>query len=61
MQRDVVTVVIALITGFVGLIGALPNIQAVVAAKTVGSKIFEVIDREPAIDNEKDCDSGIGF
>lgn len=61
MQRDVVTVVIALITGFVGLIGALPNIQAVVAAKTVGSKIFEVIDREPAIGNEKDCDSGIGF
>ena len=60
-QKDVVTVVVALITGFVGLIGALPNIQSVVAAKTLGAKIFEVIDRAPEIANEKDCDSGIGF
>ena len=60
-QVDVITVVIALITGFVGLIGALPNIQSVVAAKTCGALIFDVIDREPEIQNEKDCDSGIGF
>ena len=55
------TVVIALITGFVGLIGALPNIQSIVAAKTVGAMIFDVIDREPEITNDRDCDSGIGF
>ena len=55
------TVVVALITGFVGLIGALPNIQSVVAAKTLGAKIFEVIDRHPEIANEENCDSGIGF
>ena len=48
-QVDVITVVIALITGFVGLIGALPNIQSVVAAKTCGALIFDVIDREPEI------------
>lgn len=32
-QKDVLEVVIALITGFIGLIAALPNIQVISAAK----------------------------
>ena len=50
---EVYTVLIALITGFLSLIAALPNIQAVVSAKQVGGEIFSVIDRIPRIkDNE---------
>jgi ABC-type multidrug transport system fused ATPase/permease subunit len=45
----VLTVVIALITGFVGLIAALPNVQAIASAKLVGKTIFDVIDRVPKI------------
>ena len=40
-----------MITGFVGLIAALPNIQAIVAAKTLGVLIFDVIERVPEIRN----------
>lgn len=47
--QDVLTVLIALITGFLSLIAALPNIQAVMAAKQVGGEIFSVIDRVPVI------------
>lgn len=43
--------VIALITGFVCLISALPNIQAIVAAKTLGALIFDVIERVPLVKN----------
>jgi len=39
-QKDVLSVLIALITGFVGLIAALPNIQSLLAAKTLGALIF---------------------
>ena len=39
----------ALITGFISLIAALPNIQALQSAKVVGKIIFDVIDREPKI------------
>lgn len=42
---------IALITGFVGLIAALPNVQAIVAAKTLGVLIFDVIERVPEVRN----------
>ncbi len=48
-QQIVIQTLIALITGFVGLIAALPNIQAIVAAKTLGVLIFDVIEREPEI------------
>ena len=34
-----------------GLIAALPNIQAIVAAKTLGVLIFDVIERVPEIRN----------
>ena len=44
---DVLAVIIALITGFMTLIAALPSIQAVMAAKIVGGLIFSVIDRVP--------------
>jgi len=47
--QDVLTVLIALITGFLSLIAALPNIQAVMGAKQVGGEIFSVIDRVPRI------------
>jgi ABC-type multidrug transport system fused ATPase/permease subunit len=50
-QQYVLQTIIALITGFVGLIAALPNIQAIVAAKTLGVLIFDVIERVPEIRN----------
>lgn len=45
--------VIALITGFVCLISALPNVQAIVAAKTLGAMIFDVIERDPKVKNKE--------
>jgi ABC-type multidrug transport system fused ATPase/permease subunit len=45
----VLSVVIALITGFIGLIAALPNVQAIASAKIQGKLIFDVIDRTPLI------------
>ena len=42
---------IALITGFVCMISAMPNIQALMAAKTLGVLIFDVIEREPIVKN----------
>lgn len=47
----VIQTLIALITGFVGLIAALPNVQAIVAAKTLGVLIFDVIERNPEVKN----------
>lgn len=47
--REVLIVVIALITGFIGLIAALPNIQTISAARVQGKLIFDVIDRVPEI------------
>lgn len=35
-----------------GLIAALPNVQAIVAAKTLGVLIFDVIERVPEIKND---------
>ena len=40
-----------MITGFVCLISALPNVQAIVAAKTLGVLIFDVIERVPNVRN----------
>ena len=51
-QKDVLSVLIALITGFVGLIAALPNVQSLVAAKTLGALIFKVIEREQEASRE---------
>ena len=48
-QKDVLEVVIALITGFIGLIAALPNIQVISASRVQGKLIFDVIDRVPEI------------
>ena len=50
-SEDVLSVLIAFITGFVTLIAALPNIQAIMASKVAGKIIFDVIDREPLITN----------
>lgn len=51
------TIVISLITGFISLIAALPNVQAVMAAKQVGGEIFSVIERSPKIkDHESSKD-----
>lgn len=51
--QTVIQTVIALITGFVSLISAMPNIQAIMAAKTLGVLIFDVIEREPLVANIK--------
>ena len=50
-QKDVLSVLIALITGFVGVIAALPNIQSLLQAKTFGKLVFDVIERTPEIRN----------
>lgn len=60
-QKDVLSVLIALITGFVGLIAALPNVQSLVAAKTLGALIFKVIEREPKVGNNANTRRGIGI
>ena len=49
--EDVLAILIAFITGFIALVSALPNIQAVVAAKIAAKPIFDVIDRVPRIKN----------
>lgn len=43
---------IALITGFLSLLAALPHIQGIQAAKMAGRVIFDVIDRTPRV---RDC------
>lgn len=43
--------IIALITGFVGLIAALPNVQGIAAATALGVLIFDVIERNPEVAN----------
>lgn len=53
--QEVITVLIALITGYISLIAALPNIQALMAAKQVGGEIFSVIDRVPRIRDSKNA------
>ena len=53
-SKTVLTVLIALITGFLSLIAALPHIQGIQAAKLAGKTIFNVIDRNPLIDNCSD-------
>ena len=60
-QKDVLSVLIALITGFVGLIAALPNVQSLVAAKTLGALIFKVIEREPEVRNSPNVKRGLGI
>jgi hypothetical protein len=47
--EDVLSILIAFITGFVTLVGALPNIQSLMATKVAGKYIFDVIDRQPRI------------
>ena len=59
-QKDVLSVLIALITGFVGLIAALPNVQSLVAARTLGTHIFSVIERVPEIRNTEKTRRGLG-
>ena len=60
-QKDVLSVLIALFTGFVGLIAALPNVQSLIAAKTLGALIFKVIEREPKVGNSEKTRRGIGI
>jgi ABC-type multidrug transport system fused ATPase/permease subunit len=55
--REVLIVVIALITGFIGLIAALPNIQTISAARVQGKLIFDVIDRVPEIRSHESSSS----
>ena len=57
-QREVLIVLIALITGFVQLISSLPNIQAIMALKVMGKIIFNVIERKPKIRNASDYFKG---
>ena len=59
--RAVLSALIALITGFIGLISALPNIQSLVAAQTLGAYIFNVIDRVPEIRNSDNVRRGEGI
>ena len=60
-QKDILSVLIALITGFVGLIAALPNVQSLVAAKTLGVLIFDVIERVPEVRNTERTKRGVGI
>ena len=60
-QKDVLSVLIALFTGFVGLIAALPNVQSLMAAKTLGVLIFKVIERVPEIRNNENTRRGMGL
>ena len=50
-----------MITGFIGLISALPNIQSLMAAKTLGALIFKVIERVPEIRNSENVRRGLGL
>jgi hypothetical protein len=50
-SEDVLAVLIAFITGFITLVAALPNVQAIMASKFAGKIIFDIIDREPLINN----------
>jgi hypothetical protein len=43
----ILTVLMGLMMGIMTLMSLTPNIQALVKAKVVGFKIFEVIDRVP--------------
>mmetsp|Transcript_33222 Transcript_33222/g.23957 ORF Transcript_33222/g.23957 Transcript_33222/m.23957 type:complete len:112 (+) Transcript_33222:984-1319(+) len=58
-MRDVLSVIIALITGFVAMIAALPNVQALVQSKTLGVLIFDVIERQPEIRDRHDAETVI--
>ena len=60
-QKDVLSVLIALITGFIGLISALPNVQSLVASRTLGALIFKVIERVPEIRNSDNMVRGVGI
>ena len=60
-QKDVLSVLIALITGFIGLIAALPNVQSLIAAQTLGAHIFKVIERVPEIRNSENMRRGLGI
>ena len=60
-QYDVLSTLIALITGFIGLISALPNIQSLIAAQTLGALIFKVIERVPEIRNSENMRRGRGI
>ena len=60
-QKDVLSVLIALITGFIGLIAALPNVQSLMAAKTLGAHIFKVIERVPEVRNSDNMRRGLGI
>ena len=52
---------IALITGFVGVIAALPNVQSLMQAKTFGRLVFDVIERTPEIRNKVGVRRGQGL
>ena len=60
-QKDVLSVLIALITGFVGVIAALPNVQSLMQAKTFGKLVFDVIERTPEIRNKQGVRKGVGL
>ncbi len=60
-QKAVLSAVIALITGFVGVIAALPNIQSLMQAKTYGKLVFDVIERTPEIRNRQGVRQGKGI
>ena len=60
-QKDVLSVVIALITGFVGVIAALPNVQSLMQAKTFGKMVFDVIEKQPEIRNRPNVRKGLGI
>lgn len=56
---DVLSVLIALMTGFMTFLSAMPNIQAMIASKMVGGVIFGVIDRVPAIRDSPKCEKNV--
>ena len=54
------TILIALITGFVGVIAALPNVQSLMQAGVFGKLVFDVIERQPEVRNSANVRRGLG-
>ena len=51
---DIITCSMSIMVGVMSLIALNPNIAALAKAMVVGQKVFDVIDREPEVKDNKD-------
>lgn len=49
---EILTVMVALMTGLSMFLTSFPNIQSIIKAKVIGRIVFDVIDRQPAIQDK---------